>query len=773
MAQANLGTLNIKVKTELDNATKAFEELDRRVKSADGSFKKINATVTLFEAKAKQAKETTKVLGEVALGSALAVAGLGKAFQMASEGARTLSAQAFFEKSAKDIQSYRAAVNGMVSDSNLMKKANLADSMGIDEKTFKKLAGVAQVAALKTGQSFEYMFDSIIVGTARASRLLLDNLGIIVSVEQANINYAKSIGVASDKVASFVKEMSDEQKQLAFVQEVVKKSNDTMREAAVVGETASVAFEKTAAKISNLVDKFQSLMAVIGEGVLGRTTNSFLDSLEQMFDAAIRDTRKFAQEMTSILSPVVIGMAGGAAVGSVGGGVGAAPGAIVGGFLGAGFSLMGNHVGSTTRDPFGSVTEAAISDLNLAIDNLNKTLRPNGPFSGEDRRISESGIGAILGQSDMATLQNIANLNDQELDNLQQLNPAYAEAVIQVRRLAKNLGRLPSALDEAVSPQDKTGKGGGGGGRKETYEQVTARADQLINRLNEEEQERIDRVKIEALKEQEKAALAYQRELDDLYRSITKATQDGEDKIAEAERIGELGLDAMNAVTQQQHQMAQIALGGVQALVESGFSEENIRKTFGDAIVSLGSAFDQLTGGILGAANAIVNGVLDWQRGIREAQKWGPGLNLEERNDPLQAFRNASRAEQEEMATGLSRKEIDDAWWANFFGFTLDQFNKEMEYAIKQYEKELQSNNGSALEDLKEAKRRALEEAGQRATEENTRALRDLVREFRNLPSGYKVERAIYDTTQPVERSDFQPRSAIDVQSAIRRWRPY
>jgi hypothetical protein len=180
--------------------------------------------------------------------------GIREAYTAAGEGAKIMAAEQFFKNAGKSIAEYRKATNGMVSDAELMKKANLADSMGIDEKTFKQLVMVAEASALKTGQSFDYMFNSIITGTARSSRLLLDNLGIIVSVGQANEKYAQKIGKT-------VEALSAEEKQLAFVEEVARKSSGTLDEYAEVTDKTAESYARFDASVQNLADTLKVTLA--------------------------------------------------------------------------------------------------------------------------------------------------------------------------------------------------------------------------------------------------------------------------------------------------------------------------------------------------------------------------------------------------------------------------------------------------------------------------------------------------------------------------------
>lgn len=110
----------------------------------------------------------------------------------------------------KFLADLRKMSHGTVSAADIMQRANQAMLLGIDTKTITQMMEGASVIAQATGQDVGYMFESLALGVGRQSRMLLDNLGIIVKVEEAEEAYAKSIGVA-------VNELTDEQKKTAFL----------------------------------------------------------------------------------------------------------------------------------------------------------------------------------------------------------------------------------------------------------------------------------------------------------------------------------------------------------------------------------------------------------------------------------------------------------------------------------------------------------------------------------------------------------------------------
>ena len=128
--------------------------------------------------------------------------------------------------------------HGTVSEVEIMQKANQAMLLGIDLDTITRMMEGAAVIAQATGQDVGYMFESLALGVGRQSRMLLDNLGIIVKVEEANQAYAESLGKT-------VSELTDAEKKTAFLNATMEGLNE--RTEALGGFT-----EDTTTKVTKL-----------------------------------------------------------------------------------------------------------------------------------------------------------------------------------------------------------------------------------------------------------------------------------------------------------------------------------------------------------------------------------------------------------------------------------------------------------------------------------------------------------------------------------------
>ena len=195
------------------------KDLDDAVKKSNRSLKTIGDSAT--NAAANMAKIGVAVAGIAAAFSAFAVKealpfeGLNRAF-------RTL-----VSNQGEDADVFMAKMKEMssntVTEMDIMKRANMGLMLGLDTATLVQFMEAATSIAQATGESVGFMFESLTTGTARQSKLWLDNLGIIISLEKTNQAYADSLGIT-------VGELTDTQKKTAFVNAAMDESKKKIQE---------------------------------------------------------------------------------------------------------------------------------------------------------------------------------------------------------------------------------------------------------------------------------------------------------------------------------------------------------------------------------------------------------------------------------------------------------------------------------------------------------------------------------------------------------------
>jgi hypothetical protein len=110
-----------------------------------------------------------------------------KAIELTKLAADAINVEKAFRNLAKQpdilLASMKKATGGIISEMGLMQKYNEAALLGLPLDRFDEMLSIARSTAQATGQSMDFMLNSIVTGIGRQSKLMIDNLGIMVSVE--------------------------------------------------------------------------------------------------------------------------------------------------------------------------------------------------------------------------------------------------------------------------------------------------------------------------------------------------------------------------------------------------------------------------------------------------------------------------------------------------------------------------------------------------------------------------------------------------------------
>jgi hypothetical protein len=117
---------------------------------------------------------------------------------------------------------------------------------------------IARNASEATGESVDYMFSSLVVGIARKSKLILDNLGIIIDAEDAYIAYAKKVGKTATTLTA-------NEQQLAFMEAAFAAAS---RQAGILGEATdnvSLIMQRARASFKNAKDELSKAFVPVAK----------------------------------------------------------------------------------------------------------------------------------------------------------------------------------------------------------------------------------------------------------------------------------------------------------------------------------------------------------------------------------------------------------------------------------------------------------------------------------------------------------------------------
>lgn len=182
-----------------------------------------------------------------------------------------------FEKLPNSIRlmmELKQATANTVSELDLMKRAVQAGNFGISMQALPKLLEFAALRAQQTGESVDYLVNSIVTGIGRKSLLILDNLGLssvrINEELKKTPDYAQAIG------------------------------NIAAQELEKMGTMA----DNTATKIQRLGGSFKNAQVAIGDTANGGGVLGFvLDGLADSFDVMAAKNLNFAEKIIGFALP--------------------------------------------------------------------------------------------------------------------------------------------------------------------------------------------------------------------------------------------------------------------------------------------------------------------------------------------------------------------------------------------------------------------------------------------------------------------------------------
>lgn len=217
MTNSVLAKLAVQISANTAEFNKNLSATQRSLTSFVGNVSKIAGTVGVafsVQQVANFALEITKLAGEAQ--------GVEAAFKRLPNSTRLM-------------EQLKEATGGTVSELGLMKRAVQASNFDISLEALPKLLEFATLRAQQTGQSVDYLVDSIVTGIGRKSKLILDNLGI--SAVQLN----EALGGVTTGVAS-IGDVADA---------VGKIASDNLSKMAGFSENAATKTQRLAAEWEN------------------------------------------------------------------------------------------------------------------------------------------------------------------------------------------------------------------------------------------------------------------------------------------------------------------------------------------------------------------------------------------------------------------------------------------------------------------------------------------------------------------------------------------
>ena len=150
------------------------------------------------------------------------------------------------ESSAVAMSKLQEATNGTMSQFDLFQQANNAMVLGITKNSSEmaEMFDIAQRLGRALGRDTASSVESLITGIGRQSRLMLDNIGIIVKADEAYRDYADKIGTTADK-------LSDADKKTAFLQATMSSARAKVALLGVEVNTSQDSFDRLTSSVKD------------------------------------------------------------------------------------------------------------------------------------------------------------------------------------------------------------------------------------------------------------------------------------------------------------------------------------------------------------------------------------------------------------------------------------------------------------------------------------------------------------------------------------------
>tara|TARA_R100000734_G_C3316696_1_gene109315 strand:- start:1258 stop:3000 length:1743 start_codon:yes stop_codon:yes gene_type:complete len=250
----------------LVNAIKALDRASKSLTSTQSQLSRQNVHNTRTQKKynneVKKAEVNTRILGGTfaVLRSRLLLfnfamgLGIRQVAKFAVQSAKVESMNRAFntlsggtEESSVAFQKLREATDGTMSEFDLFQQANNAMILGVSKNSdeMAEMFDIAQRLGRALGRDTASSVESLITGIGRQSRLMLDNIGIIVKSDEAYASYA-------EKLNKSVSNLTDAERKQAFLTATMESARAKADSLGKETESTQDAFDRLSSSTANL-----------------------------------------------------------------------------------------------------------------------------------------------------------------------------------------------------------------------------------------------------------------------------------------------------------------------------------------------------------------------------------------------------------------------------------------------------------------------------------------------------------------------------------------
>ena len=218
--------------------------------------------------------------------------------QMAASAAKVESMERAFntlsggvENAEEALNKLRQATDNTMTDFTLFQQANNAMILGVSKNSdeMAEMFDIAQRLGRALGRDTASSVESLITGIGRQSRLMLDNIGIIVKSEEAYQAYAKELGISADR-------LTDAEKKQAFLEATMESARNKIEDLGKEVSSSQDSLDRFSTSMGNLSDMVGDRVLVVlapladAFSVIARGIIDITPSIDEMNVSLLRMT---------------------------------------------------------------------------------------------------------------------------------------------------------------------------------------------------------------------------------------------------------------------------------------------------------------------------------------------------------------------------------------------------------------------------------------------------------------------------------------------------
>ena len=289
---------------------KGNEALETAIKKLDIATKRLSGKTSLYEKEGKKAGMRNRLLSnsfatvrsKMLLFSFAMSLGIRQLGQFAKEAAKVQDMSKAFSslqggtgKATVAIEKLRLATDNTMTQFDLFKQANNAMILGVTKNSdeMAEMFDMAQSLGRALGLDTKTAVESLITGIGRQSRLMLDNIGIVVKADEAYEKMALQLGTTVDI-------LTDAEKKQAFMNATMEAAREKLTNLPEETASASESFEKFRTTVNKLTIDSGNLILMGLQPIMDWFTRvvdeNIADDIQAVFESKNIDIMKAALE---------------------------------------------------------------------------------------------------------------------------------------------------------------------------------------------------------------------------------------------------------------------------------------------------------------------------------------------------------------------------------------------------------------------------------------------------------------------------------------------